>query len=116
MRSSRSVSSSIASSSDATDPRPRSRNKLSRSDRANVDKLNADLLEVMRSRPELSEFTDAHAKESDATLYRFGRNALDAAKHSKAPNRQHFLDDVRKEHGFRPLSFIYDLFEVYPPS
>ena len=69
---------------------------------------------MIRPRPELSEFTAAQAKESAATLYRFGWNTLDAVKHSKAPNRQHFLADVRKEQGFRSLSFIYDLFEVYP--
>ena len=34
---------------------------------------------------------------------------------SKAPNIHHFMADVRKEKGFRTLSFVYDLFEVSPP-
>ena len=83
-RTSRSVSSSIAASSAETDSLPGSRLKLSRTDRSDVSKLNDDLLEAIRPRPEISGFTAAQAKESAATLYRFGRNTLDAANHPKA--------------------------------
>ena len=110
-RISRSVSSTASSSAPTAAP-SRYGPRLNRTDHRAVSKLNEDLLEVIRSRPELGEFTAAQAKESALTLYRFGRNTPGAVKNSEFPKRQQFLADVREEQGFRPLSFIYDLFEV----
>ena len=74
-----------------------------------------DLLSTIRSRPELSQFSRLQSQQAAKTLFQYGWNNFQAVIVSKAPNRQHFMADVRKEKGFRSLSFIYDLFEVFPP-
>ena len=66
----------------------------------------------MRYRHELSHFPRRQAMGSAKTLYRYGRSNLKAVQESKSPNRQRFMSDVRRGKWARPLSFIYDFFEV----
>lgn len=85
-------------------------------DNRNAEQLYRDLVSTIRERPELTQFPTAQAKKAAKTLFRYGRGNFKAVIESDAPNRQHFAADVRKEKGFRSLSFIYDLFEVSPPE
>ena len=108
-------SASDSSESSSLSRESRSNSRIKSEDQRRINALFRGLLSVMRSRPELSQFSRQQARESAKTLYRYGWNTLKAVQESKAPNRQHFMADVRKEKGFRSLSFIYDLFEVFPP-
>ena len=120
-RTRRTTRSPVSTASDSSESSTQSHESRSKSrkraeDKRKITALFRGLLSVMRSRPELSNFSRQQARESAKTLYRYGWNNLKAVQEPKAPNRQHFTADVRKEKGFRSLSLIYDFFfEVSPP-
>ena len=104
-------SSSDSSSDSSHSARPRAKKTRWREKGGTSPK---GLLPAIRGRPEFAQFCDTQARESARAFYRYGRNNLKASVEPNAPNRQHFMADVRKEKA-PPLSFIYDLFEALPP-